>query len=147
MFGINHGEELGLSRLLVESFPHKMSYTTASGAFSLHRDLPVGGVYDCTSYGAWGQTSWFLLANSVFPPHKTSKTAGSGLSSLSRAIGQTLPITGFWGQISPTTTFPLRFQDCHSSLYGTDGKGNYCLVTGLSPDECLAISTSLSLYY
>jgi hypothetical protein len=43
----------------------------------MHRDLPGGGVYDCTTYGAWGQTSWFLLANSMFPPHKTSKTAGS----------------------------------------------------------------------
>ncbi len=45
------------------------------GAFSLHRDLPGVGVYDCTTSGAWGQTSWFLLANSLFPPHKTSKTA------------------------------------------------------------------------
>jgi hypothetical protein len=44
----------------------------------MHRDLPGGGVYDCTIYGAWGQTSWFLLANSMFLPHKTSKTAGSG---------------------------------------------------------------------
>jgi hypothetical protein len=49
-----------------------------TGAFSLHIDLPGGGVYDCTTYGGWGQTSWFLLVNSMFLPHKTSKTAGSG---------------------------------------------------------------------
>jgi hypothetical protein len=47
------------------------------GAFSMQRDLPGGGVYDCTTYGAWGQTSWFLPVNSLFPPHKTSKTAAS----------------------------------------------------------------------
>jgi hypothetical protein len=44
----------------------------------MQRDLPGGGVYDCTKYGAWGQTSRFLLANSLFPPHESSKTAGSG---------------------------------------------------------------------
>jgi hypothetical protein len=43
----------------------------------MHRDLPGGGVYDCKTYRAWGQTSWFLLANSMFPPYKTSKTVGS----------------------------------------------------------------------
>ncbi len=47
------------------------------GAFSLYRDLPGGGVYDCTTYGAWGQTSWFLPVNSLFRPNKTSKTAAS----------------------------------------------------------------------
>ncbi len=31
------------------------------GAFSLHRDFPGGGVYDCTTYGAWGQTSGLNL--------------------------------------------------------------------------------------
>ncbi len=44
----------------------------------MQRDLPGGGVYDCTKYGAWGQTSRFLLANSLFPPHESSKTAGLG---------------------------------------------------------------------
>jgi hypothetical protein len=50
------------------------------GAFSLHRDLPGGGVYDCITYGAWGQTSWFLPVKSLFPPHKTLKTAVSVLT-------------------------------------------------------------------
>jgi hypothetical protein len=56
------------------------------GAFSPHRDLPVGGVYDCITYGAWDQTSWFLPVNSLFPPHKTSKTASSGITCLSRPL-------------------------------------------------------------
>jgi hypothetical protein len=45
----------------------------------LQRDLPGGGVYDCIKYGTWGQTSCFLLANSLFPPHESSKTAGSAV--------------------------------------------------------------------
>jgi hypothetical protein len=40
------------------------------GAFSLHRDLPGGGVYDCITYRAWGQTSWFFPVNSLFLPIK-----------------------------------------------------------------------------
>ncbi len=56
------------------------------GAFSLHRGLPGGGVYDCNTYEACGQTSWFLPVNSLFPPHKTSKTVGSVFLYLSRVV-------------------------------------------------------------
>jgi hypothetical protein len=62
------------------------------GAFSLHRDLPGDGVYDCTTYGAWGQTSWFLPKNSLFSPHKTSKTAASELCDQAQSC-QSCPAT------------------------------------------------------
>ncbi len=42
------------------------------------RGLARGGVYDCITYGAWDQISWFLPVNSLFPPNKMSKTAASG---------------------------------------------------------------------
>jgi hypothetical protein len=49
------------------------------GALSLCTGTCKGvGVYDCNTYGARGQTFWFLPVNSLFPTHKTSKTAGSG---------------------------------------------------------------------
>jgi hypothetical protein len=39
--------------------------------------LARGGVYDCITYGAWDQISWFRPVNSLFPPNKMS-TAASG---------------------------------------------------------------------
>jgi hypothetical protein len=36
------------------------SETGRNLAFSLHRDLPGSGVYDCNTNGAWGLTPCFL---------------------------------------------------------------------------------------
>jgi hypothetical protein len=73
------------------------------GAFSLHRDLPGGGVYDCTTYGAWGQTSWFLPVNSLFSPHKMSKTAASAVPPLHPPLPYTAVLIwrggGSWNRI------------------------------------------------